>query len=116
MGYNYILLGVLHSRMNCYTVYSTVQYMYDIINQYSCVIEITGEMQIEIERAFNPRASGAEILNECNRFQIKRSDVLTLNGNGWLNDEVIAFAYCIRITNTVFKSLIATFVWIGTRT
>ena len=51
-------------------------------------IEITEEMEVVIRRALNPNANKGEILNECNRIQIKRSDILTLKGSDWLNDEV----------------------------
>lgn len=50
-------------------------------------------MMLVIRRALNPNASKGEILNECNRIQIKRSDVLTLDGNSWLNDEVLVQYY-----------------------
>ena len=45
-------------------------------------------MEVVIRRALNPNANKGEILNECNRIQIKRSDILTLKGSDWLNDEV----------------------------
>lgn len=68
-------------------------------------LEITEEMMVVIRRALNPNASKGEILNECNRIQIKRSDILTLDGNSWLNDEVyLAFSYKFTLVN-YFKSM-----------
>ena len=67
-------------------------------------IEITEEMSVVIRRALNRNLNGGEQLNEINRIQIKRSDVLTLEGNTWLNDEVylahlsLAYSYLLRVS------------------
>ncbi|XP_070565219.1 sentrin-specific protease 1-like isoform X2 [Ptychodera flava] len=52
--------------------------------------ELTEEMENEIDAAF-VRNPGEQVLSEGFRLSITRSDVHTLSGLNWLNDEVINF-------------------------
>lgn len=63
------------------------------VEEEEALVELTPEMEDEIDRALHPNPPGQELVRGY-KIQLTRGDIQTLKGLNWLNDEVRSTAKC----------------------
>ncbi|PIK44981.1 putative sentrin-specific protease 1 [Apostichopus japonicus] len=62
------------------------------VEEEEALVELTPEMEDEIDRALHPNPPGQELVRGY-KIQLTRGDIQTLKGLNWLNDEVVNFFF-----------------------